>query len=80
MEAEEVEAEEVEAEEVEVEEVEVEEVEAEAEAEVEVEAEEEAERTLLPCLTSDYVETLPRYSQGKEKKQTASSPNSNVTI
>ena len=56
---------------------EAEEVEAEEEEAVEAEPE---ERTLLPCLTSDYVETLPRYSQGKEKKQTASSPNLNDTI
>ena len=65
----------VEAEEMEAEEAE--EVEAEEEEAVEAELE---ERTLLPCLTSDYVETLPRYSQGKEKKQTASSPNLNDTI
>jgi hypothetical protein len=60
---------------VEAEEVEAEEVEAE---EVEVEEEEEAEERIP--LTSDYVETPPRYSREKERKQTASSPNSNATI
>ena len=66
MEAEEVEAEEVEAEEVEAEEVEAEEVEAE-------------EQTPKSRLTSDSAETLPKYSQEKERKRTASSPNSNAT-
>ena len=56
----------------EAEEVEAEEVEAE---EVEVD-----KQTTLPCLTSGSAETLPRYSQEKEKKQTASSPNSNAII
>ena len=58
------------------------EVEAEAEAEAEeVEAEEEVEeRTILLCPTSDSAETLLRYSQEKERKQTASSPNSNTII
>ena len=64
---------EVEAEEVEAEEVEAEEVEAEEEAE-----QEEADKQTP--LTSDSAETLLRYSQEKEKKQTASSPNSNATI
>ena len=58
----------VEAEAVEAEEAEVEEAEAEAE-----------EQTPLPCLASDSVDTPPRYSQEKERKQTASSPNSNAT-
>ena len=70
-----VEAEEVEAEEVEAEEVEAEEVEAEA-----VEAEEEEEADKRTPLTSDSAEILPRYSQEKGRKQTASSPNSNATI
>ena len=72
------EAEEVEAEEEVVEEVEAEEVEAEEE-EVEVEVEVE-EQTPLPHLASDSVETHLKYSQEKEKKRTASSPNSNVII
>ena len=56
--------------EVEAEEVEVEEVEAEAE---------EADKQIpKPRLTSDSAETLPKYSQEKERKQTASSPNSNA--
>ena len=59
----------------EAEEVEAEEVEAEEEAE-EVEAEEQIPK---PRLTSDSAETLPKYSQEKERKRTASSPNSNVT-
>ena len=71
------EAEEVEAEEVEVEEVEAEEVEAE---EVEADKVEAEELTPLPCLASDSAETPPRYSLEKEKRQTASSPNSNVII
>ena len=71
------EAEAVEAEAVEAEAVEAEAVEAEAEVEeVEVEAEEADQQTPL---TSDSAETLPRYSQEKERKQTASSPNSNAT-
>jgi hypothetical protein len=55
-------------------------VEEEAEEEVEEaeEAEEAGERTPLPCLASDSVETPPKYSQEKEKKQTAFSPNSNA--
>ena len=64
-----------------------EEVEVEAEAEAEVEAEAEAEeeveankQTTLPRLTSDSAETLQKYSQEKERKQIASSPNSNVII
>ena len=59
-----------------------EEEEEEAEEEEEEEAEEEAEadkQTNPPYLTSDSAETLPRYSQEKERKQTASSPNSNAT-
>ena len=66
---------------VEAEEVEAEEVEAEEEAE-EVEAEEEAEeeQILRPHLTSDSAETPLKYSQEIEKRQTASSPNSNATI
>ena len=67
MEAEEEEAEEVEAEEAE--EVEAEEVE-----------EEEAVQTPKSRLTSDSVETLPKYSQEKERRQIASSLNSNATI
>jgi hypothetical protein len=59
------------------EEVEVEEAE-EVEAE-EVEAEEEEEDKQTP-LTSDSAAILPKYSQEKERKQTASSPNSNATI
>jgi hypothetical protein len=55
------------------------EVEAEEEAEAEVEAEEEAQ-TILPCPTSDSAEIPPKYSREKERKQTASSPNSNATI
>ena len=65
----------MEAEEVEAEEVEAEEVEAEA-----VEAEEEEEADKRTPLTSDSAEILPRYSQEKGRKQTASSPNSNATI
>ena len=47
--------------------------------EAEVEAVEEEAGTQTP-LTYDSAEILPKYSQEKEKKQTASSPNSNVTI
>ena len=68
------EAEEVEAEEVEAEEVEAEEVEAE-----EVEAEEVDKQIPKPRPTSDSAETPLKYSQEKEKKQTASSHNSNAT-
>ena len=64
-----------------------EEAEVEAEGEAEVEAEEEVEeeaeadkQTTLLCPTSDSAETLLRYSQEKERKQTASSPNSNAII
>ena len=58
-----------------------EEVEVEEEAEQEAEQEEEADKqTTLLYPTSDSAETLPRYSQEKERKQTASSPNSNATI
>jgi regulator of protease activity HflC (stomatin/prohibitin superfamily) len=92
-EAEEAEAEEAEAEEAEAEEAEAEAEEAEAEAEAEeaeaeaeeaeaeeAEAEEaEADKQIpLPCLASGSVETPPKYSQEKERKQTASSPNSNA--
>ena len=56
------------------EEAEVEEAEVE---EAEVEAVEAGTQTPL---TYDSAEILPKYSQEKEKKQTASSPNSNVTI
>ena len=67
----------MEAEEVEVEE----EVEEEVEAEVEAEEEEaEDKQTTLPYPTSDSAETLLKYSQEKERRQTASSPNSNATI
>ena len=67
------------------EEVEAEEVEAEEEAEEEVEeeAEEEAveeEQIPKPHLTSDSAETPLRYSREKERRQTASSPNSNAII
>ena len=51
--------------------------EAEEEAEEEVEAD---KQTTPPCPTSDSAETLLRYSQEKERKQTASSPNSNAII
>ena len=67
----------VEVEAVEVEAVEVEAVEVEAE---EAEAEQEAEADKRTPLTSDSAETLLKYSREKEKKQTASSPNSNATI
>ena len=61
-----------------VEAVEAEAVEAEAEEEaVEAEAVEADNQTPL---TSDSAETLPKYSQEKERKQTASSPNSSATI
>ena len=59
-----------------VEEEAVEEEAVEAEAE---EAEQEEADKQTP-LTSDSVETPLRYSQEKERKQTASSPNSNATI
>ena len=63
-------------------EVEVEEeVEVEAEEEVEVEAEEaEDKQTPLQPPASDSAETLQKYSREKEKRRTASSPNSNVII
>ena len=64
----------VEEEAVEEEAVEEEAVEAEAE-----EAEQEEADKQTP-LTSDSAETLPRYSRERERKQTASSPNSNATI
>ena len=54
-----------------------------AEAEVEEEAEEEVEadkQTILPYPASDSAETLLKYLQEKERKQTASSPNSSATI
>ena len=57
--------------------VEAEEAEVE-EAEVEAEEVEEADKQTL--LTSDSAEILPKYSREKERKQTASSPNSNATI
>ena len=59
--------------------VEAEAVEAEAveAAEVEAEVEEEADKQIP--LTSDSAGTLPRYSQEKGRKQTASSLNSNAT-
>ena len=44
-----------------------------------VEAEEEEEDKQTP-LISDSAGTLPKYSQEKEKRQTASSPNSNAII
>ena len=52
--------------------------EAEEVEEEEAEVEEAGEQTPLPCLASDSVETPPKYSQEKEKKQTAFSPNSNA--
>ena len=56
-----------------------EEAEEEAEAEeVEAEAEEADKQIPKPRLTSDSVEIPPKYSQEKERKQTASSPNSNA--
>ena len=58
-------------------EAEAEEAEAEAE-EQEVEAEEADKQIPKPRLTSDSAEILPKYSQEKERKQTASSPNSNA--
>ena len=69
----------------EAEEAEEEAEEAEEEAEEAEEEEEEAEeveeeQTLLPRLASDSAEILPKYSQEKEKEQTASSPNSNAII
>ena len=63
---------------------EAEEVEAEEVEAVEEEAEEEAveveEQIPKPHLTSDSAETPLKYSREKEKRQTASSPNSNATI
>ena len=53
--------------------------EAEEEVEVEQEAEQEEADKQTP-LTSDSAEILLKYSQEKERKQTASSPNSNDTI
>ena len=44
-----------------------------------VEAEEEEEDKQTP-LISDSAETLPKYSREKEKRQIASSPNSNAII
>ena len=58
------------------------EVEEEAEEVVEVEEaveEQEDNQTPLQLPTSDSAETLQKYSQETEKKQTASSPNSNTT-
>jgi hypothetical protein len=61
----------------EAEEAEAEEEEAEVE---EAEAEEVALQQIpLPCQTSDSAEIPPKYSQEKERKQIASSPNSNAT-
>ena len=59
----------------EAEEVEAEEVEAE-----EVEAEEADKQIPKPRPTSDSAETPLKYSREKERRQTASSPNSNATI
>ena len=67
---------EAEAEAVEAEAEEAEAVEAEEAEAVVAEAEEEDKQTPL---TSDSAEILQRYSQEKERKQTASSPNSNDT-
>ena len=50
-----------------------------AEAAEAVEAEEEEEDKQTP-LISDSAEILPKYSQEKERRQIASSPNSNATI
>ena len=55
----------------------VEAVEAEEAEAVEAE-QEEADKQTPP--TSDSAEIRPRYSQEKERKQTASSPNSSATI
>ena len=54
--------------------------EAAEEAEEAEEVEEVEEQTLLPCPASDSAEIPPKYSQEKEKKQTASSLNSNAII
>ena len=67
---------------------EVEEAEEEVEEEVEEEAVEEAaeeaveeeEQIPKPHLTSDSAETPLKYSREKERRQTASSPNSNAII
>ena len=59
---------------------EVEEVEEAEEAEEAVEEAEQEEADKQTPLTSDSAETLLKYSQEKEKRQTASSPNSNATI
>ena len=59
------------------EEVEVEEEEEAEEAEEEAEVEEE-EQIPKPHLTSGSAETPLKYSREKERKQTASSPNSNA--
>ena len=67
---------ELQAEAVEAEAVEAEAVEAEV---VEAEAVQEGADKQTP-LTSDSAETLLKYSREKERKQTASSPNSNATI
>ena len=67
----------VEAEEVEAEEVEAEEVEAEVEAEEEAEEVEE-EQIPKTHLTSDSAETPLKYLREKERRQIASSPNSNA--
>ena len=55
-------------------------MEAEEEAEeAEAEEAEEADKQILkPRLTSDSAEIPPKYSQEKERKQTASSPNLNA--
>jgi myo-inositol-1-phosphate synthase len=59
-------------------EAEAEAVEAEEEAEQEEAEQEEADKQTP--LTSDSAEILLKYSQEKERKQIASSPNSNATI
>ena len=61
--------------------MEAEEVEAEEEEAEEVEAEEVEVDKQIPKsrLTSGSAETLPKYSQEREKRQTASSRNSNAT-
>ena len=51
---------------------------AEAEAEVAEAEEEEEEQTPLLPPASDYAEIPMKYSREKERKQTASSPNSNA--
>ena len=65
--------------ELQVEAAEVEAAEEEA-AEVEAEEAEQEEADKQTLLTSDSAEILPKYSREKERKQTASSPNSNATI